>query len=527
MMLKLINIETVETVTGIKSPYNNPRLKLLVNKKKFICRNRFNGLQNLWSVQFRKKLFALLMLFTITGCDKEVSRSPVEPQPSEGFIYINSTPSGSAIFLNGRNTGRFTPDSLSYLDAGSYEITLKRKYYKDTSLTVNLLQDEKREIVIDYLSNPSMYGNLFLNSQPQGASIILNDSVISQITPYTVSHILPGMYNIKFKYYNHRDGELTAIVQSSQTNNYSVLLRDTSVWIDYQTSNSAIQTNILTAITVDQNNVKWIGTQDKGLIRFDEVTFINYDNTNSSIPANSINCISVDNLNNVWAGTNSGIGVFNGSAWIIYDKNNSGLTSDEINVIHFDNTGNVFIGTTEGLFKFDGVNWAHYSDPFSRDRIEDFYLENENKIWLATKGFGILLLENGTFTELPKIQYNYPTYSVSSAARDINGKIWFCFLTDSSGRGGVSFWNGSSFTNYYSGTYQNSFRHIFIDEENNKWVSSAEGLLKFNPQNLQSLFTTLNSLISTNLITASVKDLNGNIWITTQNGGLNKYKPQQ
>ena len=291
---------------------------------------------------FYRSLIAAFILLLIVSCGKEVSRSPVEPAPYEGFIYVSSTPSGFTIFQNGRNTGRITPDSLSYLDPGNYEITLKRKYYKDTSVTVNLAENEKKQIQIDLLSNPSMRGSLYLSSQPLGALIIINDSTINHVTPFTVTNLLPGEYNIKYKLFNHRDAELIAAVYSSLTRTYSGILRDTSVWIDYQTSNSGIATNILTAIASDHNNVKWIGTQDKGLIRFDEVSFINYDNTNSSIPANNINCISVDNQNRKWVGTNSGIGVFDGSMWNVYNESNSGLTSEIINAIHFDNAGDAF-----------------------------------------------------------------------------------------------------------------------------------------------------------------------------------------
>ena len=38
---------------------------------------------------------ALLLL--IFGCEKEVSRSPVEPDPSAGVIHISSNPSGAVI----------------------------------------------------------------------------------------------------------------------------------------------------------------------------------------------------------------------------------------------------------------------------------------------------------------------------------------------------------------------------------------------------------------------------------------------
>jgi ligand-binding sensor domain-containing protein len=93
------------------------------------------------------------------------------------------------------------------------------------------------------------------------------------------------------------------VVQSSIQSSYNEELRDTSVWVDYQTFNSDIQSNSLTAIAIDNDNVKWIGSLDQGLIRYDETSFISYNMTNSSIPSNRINCISIDNQNRIWVGT--------------------------------------------------------------------------------------------------------------------------------------------------------------------------------------------------------------------------------
>jgi ligand-binding sensor domain-containing protein len=304
-------------------------------------------------------------------------------------------------------------------------------------------------------------------------------------------------------------------------------LRDTSEWVDYQTFNSGIQSNSLTSIAVDQNNVKWIGSLSNGLIRFDEISFTNYNESNSPIPDDRINCLSVDNQNRIWTGTDFGIGIFNGSSWIIYNRNNSGLTSEIINSIRFDNLGNAWIGTSANLVKFDGASWILYNDPLSHDWIKDLYIESENKIWLATQMYGIFVLENGVVSEFPRTEYNYPTYSLTSLAPDQQGNIWFCFLSDTSGRGGISYWDGSSFTTFFPVSSGNAINHIFIDQQNNKWVSTQEGFILYDPLNSLQLFNLSNSLISSNLITASIKDINGNVWVTTQSAGLNKYKPSQ
>jgi streptogramin lyase len=467
----------------------------------------------------------LLSLIAFLSCDKEVSRSPVESDPPEGFIYINSVPDRFTIFINDRNTGRLTPDSISYIESGDYEITLKKKYFKDTSLVVTLAANEKLQVSIDIASNPSMYGNISLQTSPAGAEIIINDSATGKITPSTFFSLFPGEYRVRFKLFNHRDEEITTIVQSSKTNSYSEALRDTSVWVDYQVINSGIQSSLLYPIVIDNNNNKWIGTYDIGLIKYDEENFINYNTGNSQIPGNRVNCLNVDNQNRIWVGTDRGIGVFDGSSWITYTRENSGLTNEYINKIRFYNSDVVWIATAGNLVKFDGINWTVYQQPEGKDWINDFYIEDENKLYLGTKLDGIFLFENQTFSWLRWWNYIYCTMTVSSVEKDMMNEVWFCFQPDTIGRSGISRYNGSTFTNIHLGTFQNYVNHIFIDNQNNKWISTSDGLLKYDNQNISSFFNTLNSLISSNNVNASVVDANGDIWITTAGGGLNKYKP--
>ncbi|MCW8804183.1 MAG: PEGA domain-containing protein, partial [Ignavibacteriaceae bacterium] len=298
----------------------------------------------------------LLLIISVAGCDKEVSRSPVESEAPKGFIYINSDPPGFTIFQNGRNTGRLTPDSISYIEEGAYEITLKKKYFKDTSLTVMLSENEKLQVYFDILSNPSMYGNLYLKTIPEGVAITINDSALNKVTPVYLENLLPGEYNIKYDLFNYRSLEFIGVVQSSDSTSYTKELRDTSVWVDYQVTNSDIPSNLLYPIAIDDNNIKWIGTVNKGLIKYDEVNFINYNTSNSQIPSNRVNCIAIDDQNRVWVGTNNGIGIFNGSSWIVYNQNNSGLTNTHINKIRFNGNGTVWIATAGNLVNFDGIN---------------------------------------------------------------------------------------------------------------------------------------------------------------------------
>ena len=97
-------------------------------------------------------------------------------------------------------------------------------------------------------------------------------------------------------------------------------------------------------------------------------------------------------------------------------------------------------------------------------------------------------------------------------------------MPDSAEASGVSYWDGNIFTKFLLGTPNNNINNIFIDPENNKWISSWEGFIWFDDGNSSRTLTTFNSLISSNQTNGSVRDHNGVVWITTNGGGLNKFK---
>ncbi|MCU0342747.1 MAG: PEGA domain-containing protein [Ignavibacterium sp.] len=456
------------------------------------------------------------------SCDKEISRSPVEPEPNEGNIKISSNPSGFKVYFNGRNTGAITPDSLLYLDAGSYEVSLKKKYYKDSVFSIQIGEDTKLDLSIDFTQNESMFGKLNIQSTPSGAAIWLNDSLLQQTTPYTIQNLLPGEYSIKLTYPQHRDGLLSATVSSGITGTYSKILADTSVWVDFQIYNSELVSNNLSCIAIDHFGYKWIGTLDKGLMKFDGLNVLNFKKSNSGIPGDRIFTISIDILNRVWVGTNEGIGIYDGSSWTIYNKNNSGLTSNEITSIKFGNDNIVWIGAYTGLYKLNGTTWTRYNDFMNTIWVNDLEVDNGN-IWMATNN-GIIRLTVGAIEYFPDSIYNYPSNIVSSVEKDKINNIWFCHLNTPGARNGISNYNGNVFTKYYPGTSLNAMNHITIDEQDNKWIGTNEGLFRFDSNNIQSVYSRANTPITSDRISCTAIDHDGVLWITTFSNGLNKFK---
>ena len=180
---------------------------------------------------------------------------------------------------------------------------------------------------------------------------------------------------------------------------------------------------------------------------------------------------------------------------------------------------------TNNLTKYDGTSWIKYDYNIGHDYINDMYIESLNKLWLATNSTGIFTFENEKFLPFNKPKHNYPSLAVSSVASDNFGNIWFCFLPDSADAGGIGYWDGTLFTTLFSATKSDYVNDIFIDSKNNKWISASIGYIWYDENNASKIFTTFNSLISSDNTTASVRDNNGALWITTYGGGLNKLKP--
>lgn len=477
------------------------------------------------------KLFLTGIIFLGTAvtafvCNKEVSVSPPPPPVENGFIMIQSNPEGATIFLNGRNTGRITPDSLIYLDYDLYQVTLKKQYFRDTSIFVQVEEGIRVDTSIDYLGNPLMYGNLNISSSPDSAEIIINDSATGYVTPMVINHLIPGEYSVRMKKTGYRDAFLSKVpVESNKTKSVYSDLTDTTVWVDFQISNSSIPTNVLNCLSADQGNIIWIGTVEYGILKFDGSNFTEFNETNSPLPGNSINCIAVDPLDKIWIGTDNGLAVFDRFTWTIYTKENSGLPHNSIKALAFEGNNIVWIGTSVGLVKFDG-SWNVFTITSALSNwVTTLCVDQAGTKWLSVTdtSFGVVSFNGGNFTNYPIAQYNYLTKQILCSSVDPAGVVWFGCNAYLGAMGGLSYYNGSSFNNLEISPSILLY-NIFISNSGTKWISTNKGLYEIIGVSQITHFTTLNSPIPSDNIKGAVEDHNGNVWMATGDAGLVKYK---
>jgi len=196
-------------------------------------------------------------------------------------------------------------------------------------------------------------------------------------------------------------------------------------WTFYNSSNSGLLDNHITALHIDKYGNKWIGTAYNGIFKFDGTAWVNYNNTNSGLPNDLVLEISSDENDNKWIGTlQSGLVVFDGTDWTIYNTSNSDLPNNCVSSIVIDRQNNKWIGSSNanlqaGLVKYDGLNWIIYNISNSglpSNQIFSIVIDKFNNKWIGT-GQGLAVFnEEGIISSVEEtilirefsLSQNYP-----------------------------------------------------------------------------------------------------------------------
>jgi sugar lactone lactonase YvrE len=254
--------------------------------------------------------------------------------------------------------------------------------------------------------------------------------------------------------------------------------------IVYNRSNSGLTYNWVTAIAIDKQRNKWIGTVGGGLVKYDGISWTVYNTFNSGLPDNRVYAIAIDEQGNKWIGTfGGGVAKFDGFNWTVYNRSNSGLLSNYILAIAIDNQGNKWIGTSGGLVKFDGVNWTVYKSSNSDlpyNWVRAIAIDEQGNKWIGTSN-GLAKFDGVNWTVYNTSNSKLPSNYILAIAIDNQGNKWIGTIAISKGGGLVKF-DGVNWTIYNtlnSGLPSNNILAIAIDKQGNKWIGTMKGLALF------------------------------------------------
>ena len=111
-----------------------------------------------------------------------------------GSIEVTSTPSGAEIFIDGKDTARVTPHSLTAVSVGSHNIDVTLSgYVNPPTRTVHVVKDQTVSAEFTLVRES---GSISVTSIPAGAEIFLNGTDTTHVTPYTLTNVPVGSHNI-------------------------------------------------------------------------------------------------------------------------------------------------------------------------------------------------------------------------------------------------------------------------------------------------------------------------------------------
>jgi len=255
-------------------------------------------------------------------------------------------------------------------------------------------------------------------------------------------------------------------------------------WITYNATTTALESNEIHAICIDNLGAKWLGTAD-GLTRYDGSTWTTYKTT-ENLAHNNINSISFEVTSygpEIWVATDGGVSVISVVPDAItfatpYRKDNTGLISNMVNASEVDGTHVKWFGTDNGVSSFDGHEWASYT-------TEDFLPLND-----------VLSIDTG-----PDSTVYYGTNGAGVARYD-----------------GLS--GASPYDTDWTGIASDTVTAIYIDSQGVKWFGTDQGLSSHVGNETKEGWTTYTTDqgLANNYVRAIAEDIYGALWIGTDGG---------
>ena len=274
-------------------------------------------------------------------------------------------------------------------------------------------------------------------------SILIFDGISCQVYDTSNSNILPGPYmsiDVSAGQYAIIGGVRGVSILDFKTNSFT----------NYTPGNSQLPWQIINAVALE-NNVKWIGTHARGLVRLEDTTWTIYNSTNSGLVYNRVNKIQITPDNIKWITCLGGMNRFDDELnnWDLY-FNGAYIIPGAVDF----KSGNKAAGHVGfSFFKSSDSTYTYFdynNSPLPKYAVvSSLEFDNFGNLWIAGGGLyvynenGVVNINNGgTYvTEFPKdfkLYQNYPNpfnpttrikYEITKGTHiklsiyDVNGKL--------------------------------------------------------------------------------------------------------
>lgn len=269
---------------------------------------------------------------------------------------------------------------------------------------------------------------------------------------------------------------------------------------------NSLPSNRIRAILENPENVLWVGTDDQGLCKIyldnerNPVQYIHYQYNSSesnSISGNTVYDLFLDQSGDLWIGTDNGLTIMDietetFTRYLPDPENPASLSNTTAYTIYADQSGDIWIATDYGVNKYDpAINgFVHYiheerdTNTIIHNEIMAFHEDAEGFLWIGTYGYGIDRFDKST-----------NTFKHYSHIPELSKAVIYGILEDG---------------------------------EQNLWISTNNGIIRFNPKTEQiKVFSVEDGLQSNEFNgTSYYKSNSGEMFFGGQYG-FNSFYPRE
>ena len=303
-----------------------------------------------------------------------------------------------------------------------------------------------------------------------------------------------------------------------------------------------VGTNYVVSIAETPDGTVWLDTRG-GIVKWDRKT----EEFKAVEGPPFAQLLTVDRKGRLWAATGKGIVMLGENGEVL----RSYLVAEDVpflnnNTISEDRDGNIWLLNQLGLLKIDPVTGDQTAYRMDDERIQNhhlihssysFYQDKAGNIWVGSVRYGLLKLDPfGPLEETASLtSYLYPdkkndalrSQTVNYITEGEDGKLWLgCYST-----GLLSFDPAThDFTTYPlpDGNVIPNIQGIQIDDGGALWISSSDGLYRFDPhQNIWNRYAEEDGLQSNMFNRAACwKGANGELFFGGMDG-VSVFEPKE
>jgi signal transduction histidine kinase/ligand-binding sensor domain-containing protein len=263
----------------------------------------------------------------------------------------------------------------------------------------------------------------------------------------------------------------------------------------------------------------WLATRG-GLVRFDGVRFSTFTaGSEEGLESSTAQDLLIDPDGSMWIATlGGGVAHYQAGKFRTYTVRD-GLPSDDIGCLYRDSRGILWVGTRgAGIARMVHGRFEKLPLAIPASPITAFLDGTDHSLWIATFGYGVFRLQNGTLRSFT-VKDGLPDNRIDTLYRDHAGRIW------TAGWKGISFWNGIRFAAHPAVNAAVSYAiSCTEDRDGNLWIGSSSGLFRAHAEEVSRIDRSTG--LSGDFTSDIFEDREGNLWVGTR-GGLDRFRDTQ